>query len=522
FNCNKCHDHPFERWTQDQYYELAAYFAQTGLKADPASGNKKIGGTAVEGAKPLYEEVFDKPTGEMTHVRTNKNVAPAFPYDCNFEAPENATRRQQLAAWITSKDNPYFARSFVNRLWGYMTGTGLIEPLDDLRAGNPPTNPELLDLLTQEFVESNFDVQHVLRLICNSRTYQLSVGSNEWNSDDKINYSHAKARRLPAEVLYDAVYKVTGAVTAIPGVAPGTRAAALPDVAVSLPDGFLNNLGRPVRESACECERSSGLQLGPVMALVSGPTVGKAISDPKCALPKLVADEISEEQLIREIFVRVLSREATEEEVAGVLKSAEQIAIDHEQMEKQLGKRETWWKTERDRLEAERLKKLEATKQQIVAREKAIAPARAQMEKDRQAKIADADKSVKDYRANLAQTASKYLDDNAKNNNWFPLLPSSLTASNKDKLSVLGDRSIVASGEAKKGVYTLTFDTPLSNITGLRLETLPLASIKGGGPGQPENGNFVVTEIEIDAWSKGKEEERKRAKIKSGVADFSQ
>ena len=522
FNCNKCHDHPFERWTQDQYYELAAYFAQTGLKADPASGNKKIGGTAVEGAKPLYEEVFDKPTGEMTHVRTNKSVAPAFPYDCNFEAPENATRRQQLAAWITSKDNPYFARSFVNRLWGYMTGTGLIEPLDDIRAGNPPTNPELLDLLTQEFVDSNFDVQHVLRLICNSRTYQLSVGSNEWNSDDKINYSHAKARRLPAEVLYDAVYKVTGAVTAIPGVAPGTRAAALPDVAVSLPDGFLNNLGRPVRESACECERSADLQLGPVMALVSGPTVGKAISDPKCALPKLVADKISEEQLIREIFVRVLSREATAEEVASVLKSAEQIAIDHEQMEKQLAKRETWWKTERDRLEAERQKKLEATKQQIVAREKAIAPARAKMEKDRQAKIAAADKLVKDYHANLSQTAGKYLDDNAKNNNWFPLLPTKLAASNKDKLSVLGDRSIVASGEANKGVYTLTFDTPLTNITGLRLEALPLASIKGGGPGQPENGNFVVTEIEIDSWSQGKAQERKRAKIKSGVADFSQ
>jgi len=117
FNCNKCHDHPFERWTQDQYYELAAYFAQTGLKADPASGNKKIGGTAVEGAKPLYEEVFDKPSGEMTHVRKNKSVAPAFPYDCQFEAPDNATSRKQLAAWITSQDNHYFARSTVNRLW---------------------------------------------------------------------------------------------------------------------------------------------------------------------------------------------------------------------------------------------------------------------------------------------------------------------------------------------------------------------------------------------------------------------
>ena len=294
FNCNKCHDHPFERWTQDQYYEMAAYFAQTGLKKDPAGGDKKIGGTAVEGAKPLYEEVFDKADGEMMHVRTGNAVAPAFPYAVEHESAKGASRREQLASWITSPNNPYFARSFVNRLWGYLTGTGLIEPLDDIRAGNPPTNPELLDHLTNEFTESGFDVQHVLRLICNSKTYQLSVASHHWNDDDAINYSHAKAKRLPAEVLYDSVHHVTGAVSNIPGVEPGTRAAALPDVAVQLPDGFLNNLGRPVRESACECERSQGLQLGPVMALVSGPTVGKAISDPKCALPSLASDEISE------------------------------------------------------------------------------------------------------------------------------------------------------------------------------------------------------------------------------------
>ncbi|MEM7474718.1 MAG: DUF1549 domain-containing protein [Planctomycetota bacterium] len=522
FNCNKCHDHPFERWTQDQYYELSAYFAQTGLKKDPASGDKKIGGTAVEGAKPLYEEIFDKATGEMVHVRTNKPVPPAFPYDCDFESPENATRRQQLAAWITSEDNPYFARSFVNRLWGYLTGTGLIEPLDDIRAGNPPTNPELLDHLTQEFIESEFDVQHILRLICNSRTYQLSVASNEWNSDDKINYSHAKARRLPAEVLYDAVYKVTGAVTTIPGVAPGTRAAALPDVAVRLPDGFLNNLGRPVRESACECERSSDLQLGPVMALVSGPTIGKAISDPKCALPELVGRELSEEELIREIFVRVLSREASEAEVAAVLKSAEQIALDHEALEKELANRENWWKEERGRLEKQRMDKLAATKQQIVDRQTAIAPQRAKMEEDRKAKIAAATKAIADYKAQMATTAGAYVDKGHKNNNWFPLSPTALAATGTTKLSPQADRSIVASGKEKKGLYTLTFETPLDKITGFRLEALPAAGLTGGGPGLPENGNFVVTEIEVDAWASGKEKERKRIKIASGVADFSQ
>ncbi|MFO1065655.1 MAG: DUF1549 domain-containing protein [Pirellulales bacterium] len=150
FNCNKCHDHPFERWTQDQYYQLSAYFAQTGLKTDPASGDRRIGGTAVEGATPLFEEVFDKKDGETTHERTGKVTPPKFPYDFELESKPDATRREQLAAWVTSRNNPFFARSFVNRLWGYLTGTGLMEPLDDIRAGNPPTNPELLEYLTEQ------------------------------------------------------------------------------------------------------------------------------------------------------------------------------------------------------------------------------------------------------------------------------------------------------------------------------------------------------------------------------------
>jgi hypothetical protein len=321
FNCNKCHDHPFERWTQDQYYETAAYFAQVGLKADPASKGRKIAGTAVEGAKPLFEEVVDRKEGEVTHIRTGKVAPPEFPYDCDYSAPENATRREELAAWLTSDDNPYFAKSYVNRLWGYLLGVGIIEPLDDIRAGNPPTNPELLDYLTEEFLKSGFDARHIMRLICTSRTYQLEVASNEWNEDDKTNYSHATARRLPAEVLYDTVYRVTGSTSKIPGVPPGTRAAALPDSGVELPSGFLNTLGRPARESACECERSSGLQLGPVMALVSGPAVGQAIADPDNALTKLIGREADDKELVNELFLRILNRPATDAEIQACLGS---------------------------------------------------------------------------------------------------------------------------------------------------------------------------------------------------------
>ena len=159
FNCNKCHDHPFERWTQDQYYQTAAYFAQVDLKADPESKGRMIGGTEVEAAKPLFELVSDTSKAEVVHDRTKKVTAPKFPYQNAYHKPAaGASRRVELAEWLTSKDNPYFARSYVNRLWGYMLGAGIIEPLDDIRAGNPPSNPELLDYLTEEFVKSGFDV----------------------------------------------------------------------------------------------------------------------------------------------------------------------------------------------------------------------------------------------------------------------------------------------------------------------------------------------------------------------------
>ena len=155
FNCNKCHDHPFERWTQDQYYSLASYFAQVGRAEDPKFKGQKIGGSAVEGAVPLVEVISDTGSGEEKHIRTGENAKPHFPFT-HPDMPKptgKESRRVQLAKWITSKDNPYFAKSYVNRIWGYLTGVGIIEPLDDIRAGNPPTNPALLDYLTREFID---------------------------------------------------------------------------------------------------------------------------------------------------------------------------------------------------------------------------------------------------------------------------------------------------------------------------------------------------------------------------------
>ncbi len=522
FNCNKCHDHPFERWTQDQYYELTSYFAQVGLKRDPASGDRNIGGTAVEGATPLYEEVFDKKDGETKHERTGKMVTPRFPFPAKFDTKEDASRREQLAAWITSRDNPYFARSYVNRLWGYLTGTGLMEPLDDIRAGNPPTNPELLDFLAEEFKKSNFDVEHVLRLICNSRTYQLAVATNKWNEDDTLNYSHAKARRLPAEVLYDAVYRVTGSVSNIPGVAPGTRAAALSDVAVALPDGFLNNLGRPVRESACECERSQDLQLGPVMALVSGPTIGVAISDPKCALPQLAQEQMTDEQLVQEIYLRVLSRPASEKEVTNVLATAAQIDADHKTIEEKLQEQEKWWKDEREKREAKRVQELAETEAAAKAREAEIAPERERLAKERETQIAAAREELKKYEAGAVKIANSFLKDRDDNRTWYPVDPVNMKSSNKAKLTRLADRSVKVRGPKTKGVYTLSVRTPLKNIRGVRLEAIPDTELPSGGPGLAPNGNFVLTEFEITAAPAAEPKKTAPVKIASGKADFSQ
>ena len=504
FNCNKCHDHPFERWTQDQYYDLAAYFAQVGRRGDPLYKGKTIGGSAVEERQPLVELIYDTGKGEITHERTGVVTPPNFPYafaaftreDTVADAPgtrpepvrtdldwindsqdnggvtegkwdfidssagpvyrgkfsrrqsgpgirqhyfhqatrsitiregdkiyayvyldpddppqqlmlqlddgtwehraywgkallpftdvaqsaagklrvgdlpelgkwvrlevdaekiglaagavvrgmsfsqydgtvywdaagvnsravpttsapesEGTPRRERLARWMTHPENPYFARSYVNRIWSYLLGVGLIEPVDDIRAGNPATNPELLDEMTRRFVASDFDVRQLMEDICKSRTYQLSIESNEWNEDDSLNYTKAKARRLPAEVLYDAIHRATGSVSRLPGLPRGARAAEVVDPGQKLEDGFLDQFGRPPRESACECERQTGVMLGPVMKLIMGPTVNEAIIDPENAITKLVEEVKDDEAVVRAMYLRILNRPPTRREI---------------------------------------------------------------------------------------------------------------------------------------------------------------------------------------------------------------
>lgn len=462
FNCNKCHDHPFERWTQDQYYHLASYFAQVGLKPDPAFKGQKIGGSAVEGAKPLVEIVFDKNAGEVTHDRTGETSTPKFPYEHADKANDDASRREQLAHWITSPENQYFARSYVNRLWGYMFGVGIIEPIDDIRAGNPPTNPELLDQLTKDFIEHDFDIQHMMRTICKSRAYQHSMKSTKWNEDDAINYSHAIPRRLPAEVLYDTIHRAAGAPLQIPGAPAGFRAAELPDVGIKVP--FLDDWGRPVRESSCECERSSGVILGPIMKLVNGPTVAKAIASPENAITKLASDEPDDAKLVEELFLRFIARKPDPAEI-----------------------------------EIGRLALHSAGE----GYDEAVAELAA-------------------YEEKLKTQMTKWEGQLSRPTQWSPLSPTEMKSAVGATFAKEKDGSIFVSGKLAKDLYTIVAPTDLKRVTGLRLEALADKRLPAGGPGRAQNGNFVLNELKVSIASATTAEKPQAVSLTGASADFSQ
>lgn len=463
FNCNHCHDHPFERWTQGQYYHLAAYFAQVGRKEDPASQGRTIGASAVEGGKPLVEAIYDAPSGEVLDGATNKPATPGFPYAHAAMPNEQATRRQQLAGWIASKENQYFAKSYVNRLWGYLFGRGIIEPIDDIRAGNPPTNPELLDRLTADFVASGFDMQHMLRTICKSRAYQASIATNKWNEDDEINFSHAIARRLPAEVLYDAIQYTTGSISRLPGVPAGYRAAQLPDVGLTLPSGFFEVFGRAPRESSCECERSSGMMLGPVMTLVNGPTIAEAIADPANEITKLVASQPDDAKLVDELFVRILSRSASEAEIAAGIAALKAGGDDVVKLREQLAKLEAELNVRQAGWEASQ-----------------IAPV------------------------------------------WTTLPPTELQASAGSTLTKQPDHSVFVEGKNGRGSYTIKLDTDLTAITAVRLELLADDRLPSRGPGRAPNGNLVLSELKLTAAPKADPAKSVPLSLAGAVADFNQ
>jgi len=524
FNCNKCHDHPFERWTQDQYYHMAAYFAQVSLKEDPKSEGKKIGGTSVESAKPLYEFVSDANEGDVKHDRTGKISPPEFPYVAKCAMTEKEPRREQLADWITTSDNRYFASSYANRLWGYLTGAGIIEPLDDIRAGNPPRNPALLEYVTKEFVSSDFDARHLVRMICKSRTYQLSIRSNKWNEDDKLNYSHAMARRLPAETLFDAVFRVTGSTPNIPGAKPGQRATQLADAATDVGSGLLATLGRPARQSACECERSSDIRLGSVMALLGGPTISSAINEPTNELAKLVTEEKDDRRLINNVFMRVLNRPAAESEITNTLALLSEVDADNSKLTNQLDQLELKFAPVIADLKKQREEAIAKSKADLAIYDEMTKSLKAELEKHRQTEISLREAELKEVEKLLPVEAALW---ETKNNLaepksiWRLVEPQKISATGKVKLERQKDGTITSTGGESPSNYRITTRSALTNITGVMIETLPDDALPKFGPGRAADGNFVLSEFKV-SWGDGTNAPNTDIKLVDARADFSQ
>ncbi|MEW6303108.1 MAG: DUF1549 and DUF1553 domain-containing protein [Verrucomicrobiota bacterium] len=288
--CARCHAHPADRWTQDDYYAFAAYFARV----------TKSGG-AVEIA----------PQGEVEHPKTQRPVMPR-PLGAAGQAGEAGDRRVELAEWLVSPDNPLFARNVVNRVWKHLLGRGLVEPVDDLRPTNPPVNPALMNALANDFARNGFDLRRLVRLIAESRTYQLSSRAIDGNRRDDRFFSHAYLKPLPAQVLADAVAQVTGVPDHYPDYAEGTRAVQL--VGAQTPSYALDVLGRCAREQSCESPGRAGGGLAQALHLINGSTINDKLRGG--ALSRLLARGLTDSELIDELYLRTLSRPASAAERA--------------------------------------------------------------------------------------------------------------------------------------------------------------------------------------------------------------
>ncbi len=289
--CARCHNHPLEKWTQKQYYQMANLFGRIGMK---------------DGARAGDIEVYTRPSGEVNHPRLNRPLDPT-PLDGEpiaMDAPKD--RREHLAEWLTSPQNPYFTRALVNRVWKNFMGRGLVEAVDDLRATNPPSNEELMQALCEEVARHNFDVKHLIRVIMNSATYQRSSKANEFNKQDEKYYSRYIVRRLKAEAMLDAISQVTGAPTDFPGYPAGMRAMQLPDARVN--SYFLKAFGRPDRVNTCECERSSEPTVTQALHIINGDTINQKLRAPGSAVDNFVRLGFSDEAIINHLYLSALSR----------------------------------------------------------------------------------------------------------------------------------------------------------------------------------------------------------------------
>jgi hypothetical protein len=299
--CAQCHHHPFERWTQAEYYHLAAFFSQIGRKP-----------TAVADEDVIFHK---RGIAQTEHRKTRVMLKPAGLGEPEMDIAPDDDPRLALVDWMSKKDNPFFAKSLVNRYWKHFFKRGLVEPEDDLRDTNPPTNPELFDALAKHFTDSGYDLKDLVRTIVRSYAYQLSAMPNEYNAVDVQAYSHFYPKRMTAEVLLDSIDMVTESKSDFADLPPGTRAIALPDNSYNRASPFLKVFGRPEGASVCECERVQSASLAQSLHLMNAADVKAKLTANNGRADLLSKASVPEPKRIREIYLAAFSREPTAEEV---------------------------------------------------------------------------------------------------------------------------------------------------------------------------------------------------------------
>jgi hypothetical protein len=300
--CAKCHHHPYERWSQGDYYGLAGFFSRLGRKGlgEPT---------------PYYSD-RRRTTGEI-NPETGKPIEPKLLDGPVLQVPPEEDPRERLVDWMAQPDNPFFAKALCNRMWGHLMGRGLVDPVDDMRETNPPSNPELLDALAKDFVAHKLDIKHVLRTICNSRTYQLSSVPNEYNKHDRTNHARFYGRRLIAEVMLDAADQLCGVKTNFGKMSKQARAVDLPHEGFG--SYFLDVFDRPPRSSPCECARSNSANLASVLHLLNAPEINDKISSENGRVARLLKDKVSAEAAVDEIYLSAFARFPTATEKKKVM-----------------------------------------------------------------------------------------------------------------------------------------------------------------------------------------------------------
>jgi hypothetical protein len=309
--CAQCHHHPYEKWSQDDYWGLAAFVGRLGRK------NVPVAGLALKNQQQQRQVLFTRASGSVVNKRTNQPaiMRPLGGDPINVDADHDP--RQKLVDWLVDPKNPFFARAVVNRYWAHFFNRGIVDPLDDMRVTNPPSNPELLDALAADFVEHHDSLKHLVRTICKSRTYQLSSVPNEFNKHDKQAYARYYPRRMPAEVLFDAVCQATDSPATFNGLPSDSHS---PHRAIMLPDEsfqsyFLDVFGRPQRISACECERVSEANLAQVLHLLNSEEIQGKVSRPGGRADRLAKDPRPDAEKVEELFLWTVGHKPNEKQL---------------------------------------------------------------------------------------------------------------------------------------------------------------------------------------------------------------